>query len=279
MIWGIKNDKRIKAKPKESSNCPICKGELIPKCGVVKSWHWAHKKLGECDTWSEGETEWHIKWKNEFPEELQEVIVENHRADIKLENDLVIEIQNSSISANDICDREMFYDKMVWLLNGKSLGKGFEIRDKNSYFTFIWKNPPVSWFYSNKEIYIDLKYKLEEIKEMYKDCMERLGIVFEKLENLVGDPNKFDFEPYKYIYASSSEREKEIYESEKLWGELSKESRELNKVKELFISKVGFEERTIFYIKKLYKKIPCAGWGYLISKEDFICKMEEKYEK
>jgi hypothetical protein len=112
---------------------------------------------------------------------------------------------------------------MIWVLNGTSLCNGLELRKKkqkiscnpeengafldydyrgrvNSFckhtgkeiITFRWKHPPKSWWFSNKQIYIDLA-------------------------NLYGD-----------------------------------------------------NKNNLFLIKKIYKKIPCGGWGEIISKEDFL---------
>ena len=250
MIWaGNKYGKGIrkKANPKEIGFCPICGGELIPKCGVVKIWHWSHKSLVDCDNWSEPESEWHLNWKDKFPKEQQEVIIQNHRADIKCKDGTIIELQNSSISADDICDREMFYKNMIWLLNGETLGKNFEIRDKESYFTFSWKHPPQSWFYSEKNMYIDLSKIFKEYDEMLEDCLNRIELA----EN-----NKIS----KYV--------KDI----NLLKELKVELEELMNKEYLFNAKKIKEPKTIFLIKKLYRKIPCAGWGYLISKEEFLRK-------
>lgn len=42
-----------------------------------------------------------------------------HRADIRRDDGLVIELQASSISAEEIAEREAFYGEMVWLLDGR----------------------------------------------------------------------------------------------------------------------------------------------------------------
>lgn len=292
MLWGIKDNEKIRAKPKESATCPICESELTPKCGVVKDWHWAHKSLNDCDPWAEPESEWHLKWKDNFDKEEQEVIIENHRADIKTKKGLVIEIQNSPICPDDICDREVFYGKMIWVLNGETLGKGFSIKDNEKYFTFSWKNPPQSWFYSEKEIYIDLEKQVKEIKEMSIDNSQRLHMNYDKLKSLMDlDPKEFDFGEYAYSSSKvkqfltnkdlditledKEEKEKIIQQVYHSWHRASEESRKLRKMGELFncftyIPRISSQEKTIFYIKKLYKKVPCGGWGYLMSKKEFL---------
>jgi competence CoiA-like predicted nuclease len=266
MIWAIKDNQRVSANPKDTAKCPICNAEVISKCGVVKAWHWSHKDLTDCDAWSEPESKWHLDWKNEFIEAQQEVSIEKdgikHRADIENSSGLIIELQNSPISSDDICDREIFYDNMIWLLNGETLGKNFEIRQKPSYFTFIWKNPPQSFFSADKQIFIDLTKQKEELTDMLLDVNNRLAIIFNLLKTLInGDPHTFNFHSIKY---NNREQDIAITEKHKIWCELSEECRNYEKQLKLF------EDGEIFIIKKLYTKIPCAGWGYLMSKEDFL---------
>ncbi len=165
---------RINAMPNKVAKCPICNKDVISKCGNIKVWHWAHKVGEDCDSFSEPETEWHIGWKNMFPKENREVILKEgfwdkesyhwadankkHRADIFI-NNLVIEFQNSPISSEEIKEREKFYNKMIWVLNGINLCSGLEFRKfVNGIITFRWKNPPKSWWEAKKNIYIHLNF-------------------------------------------------------------------------------------------------------------------------
>lgn len=66
--------KRCKATKGAKGICPYCKSEVIAKCGEQKVAHWAHKANKECDSWHDKETEWHLMWKNYFPESWQEII-------------------------------------------------------------------------------------------------------------------------------------------------------------------------------------------------------------
>jgi len=190
MIWGNLKDSRVKATPKKKATCPICKGELVSKCGDVMQWHWAHKSKEDCDSWYEPESNWHRNWKDLFPEECQEVTVGKHRADIKFPSGFVIELQNSSISSGDICNREEFYgENMIWILNGKTLAKGLNLRKKEliqtdkqiglngeivksigrvkQIVTFRWKSPPKSWWSAKRNIYIDLGDNIFKIKKIH----------------------------------------------------------------------------------------------------------------
>ncbi len=57
-----------------------------------------------------------------------------HRADVRLDNGLVIELQHSPISAEMITEREQFYSSMVWLFDAKSFMKNLEIRKSYSQY-------------------------------------------------------------------------------------------------------------------------------------------------
>lgn len=220
MIWALKESERIKATPQEKAICPSCNSEVISKCGDIKVWHWSHKSSFDCDDFSEPESEWHLNWKNYFPKEWQEVCIKKckysheciessncqltkHRADIKTKEGLVIELQNSPLSSEDIIKRENFYKNMIWILNGETLDKGLQLKPLKrsrccNYFiksiytdivnyvckkcnnltvinyindqdnvNFRWKNPPKSWWSAKNKIYIHLGYSLVLLKKIF----------------------------------------------------------------------------------------------------------------
>jgi competence CoiA-like predicted nuclease len=157
MQYAILNNERIEATPNMTAICPVCKSTVISKCGTIMVWHWAHQSKEDCDSWYEPESEWHRGWKNYFKPEEREVVIGRHRADIKV-NSTVIELQNSSISAEDIQERELFYNKMIWIVNGEEFWDKSIVtfRKDNSYETFIWKHPRKCWWKATKPIYIDI---------------------------------------------------------------------------------------------------------------------------
>ena len=156
MIWALKNKEKVRAIPNQKAFCPICNEELISKCGDIKIWHWSHKSGSECDDFYEPESYWHISWKNEFPKEQQEVAIkkrgEYHIADIKTKTGLVIELQNSPISKKEIEEREEFYENMIWLINGLTLGINIEFKSK----IIQWKWSPSILKFSSKPLFINL---------------------------------------------------------------------------------------------------------------------------
>lgn len=154
MIWAVKDSKKIRAEPSQKAICPLCFEEVISKCGLINIWHWSHKKNANCDSFGEPETIWHIDWKNHFPKENQEVVIGEHRADIKTKEGLIIELQNSPISPSEIIERENYYGDMIWILNSKTLAKNLTLYQKR-YNKYEWKWFPKSWKFARKKIYID----------------------------------------------------------------------------------------------------------------------------
>lgn len=147
--------------------CPGCQGEVTGKIYRNKKNHWAHLR-SDCDSWYEPMSEWHIKWQNHFPKENQEVIMYDekkkifHRADIRLNNGAVIEIQNSPIAIKEVSQRENFYNQkgLVWILNAKNL------IPKSKFMNFIFLEnceirikffKPYYWEYISDNIIDDLR--------------------------------------------------------------------------------------------------------------------------
>lgn len=133
MQFSIVNGQRLKASPRLIGNCPACGTPTRSKCGSIILWHWAHITTKHCDAWWENESEWHKEWKAQFQEDLQEVVQydqstgERHIADIKTNQGLVIELQHSAISIDELRSRESFYQNMVWIVDGRSFKDRFTI--------------------------------------------------------------------------------------------------------------------------------------------------------
>jgi len=240
MNWAVKDGIRITAQPElKGANCPLCKEEVIAKCGTIKVWHWSHKADNDCDSWGEGETEWHLNWKNQFPKEQQEVVVGEHRADIKNSKGIVIELQSSSISSDEINEREEFYGDMIWLIDGDKFANNLLIRSKGNYFSFRWKHPPKSWWYANKNVYVDLSYRKKIWDKVASDKYNELMEIKSK--------NKDNHGAYlgkEYDLEMEFKTAQDMFER--------------------------YNSKDIFFIKKIHPRCPCGGWGILISKEEFL---------
>jgi competence protein CoiA len=54
------------------------------------------------------------------------LLQENHRADIHTKEGIIIEFQNSPLSAAELLSRNKFYCKIIWVVNGSKF-KGFSL--------------------------------------------------------------------------------------------------------------------------------------------------------
>lgn len=123
MRYALQDDQKLEPTPKAKAFCQCCNLPVIAKCGKFKVWHWAHKSCEHCDPWWEAETDWHRRWKDEFPKEWQEIIHfdttgEKHIADVKTDRGLVFEFQHSVLDPKELEAREQFYRNMVWIVDG-----------------------------------------------------------------------------------------------------------------------------------------------------------------
>jgi competence protein CoiA len=123
MKFALINGRREEAQPNLAAACPVCNSLMVAKCGEVKLWHWAHHGSRLCDHWWENETEWHRTWKGRFPTDWQEVVQraesgEKHVSDVKTDRGWVIEFQRSYLKPEERRSRDMFYPKLIWVVDG-----------------------------------------------------------------------------------------------------------------------------------------------------------------
>lgn len=144
---------RIEATPGAQAHCPQCGTEVLAKCGSLVAWHWAHRAR-ECDTWSEGESAWHVGWKRTVRADACEVVIGNHRADIRTESGLVIELQHSAIDQQKIAEREAFYQNLIWLFDARAYQLAFYPRAAR--MDFEWARPHKALLAVRKPMYWDL---------------------------------------------------------------------------------------------------------------------------
>lgn len=134
MKFAVVEGEKQEAQPGLAGECQACGSAAIAKCGKHRIWHWAHKGVRSCDPWWESETEWHRDWKGEFPKEWQEIIQaaengEKHIADVKTGGGTVLEFQHSFLSEAERLSRELFYPKLVWVVDGRR-----RARDRAQFF-------------------------------------------------------------------------------------------------------------------------------------------------
>lgn len=118
---------RIKALPTHTAYCPDCGTVMIPKCGKITMWHWAHThKPVNCNY--QYESEWHLQWKYKvlnFNCDV-EVRIEKNITDVLNHNSKrLIEFQNSSINTTNMIERCENYKK-----NGYKVDWVFNLQDK-----------------------------------------------------------------------------------------------------------------------------------------------------
>ncbi len=159
MKFALANDERIEASKGAKGICPGCGSELIAKCGEIVIHHWAHKK--KCDDhWWESETEWHRNWKNEFPNEWQEIIHydnsgEKHIADVKTPDDWVIEFQHSAIKPEERRSRNKFYNKnskLIWVVDCKRRKTDIRQFTNELFYSFGTSSPEILEVYADSRL-------------------------------------------------------------------------------------------------------------------------------
>lgn len=120
------SNNRIRAAPHTNAACPVCKETVIPKCGAINIWHWAHKTNAKC-LYGEGTGVWHLRWQDfalKNGANVEVPIVDKfgnmYRADIVYQNK-VIELQHSNIGEMEIIHRSDFYVgqryRVDWMLD------------------------------------------------------------------------------------------------------------------------------------------------------------------
>ena len=66
-------------------------------------------------------------WKDAFPSNCQEIVQidentgEKHVADVKTPNGVVVEVQHSRISEDELHSREAFYGDMIWIVDARDV--------------------------------------------------------------------------------------------------------------------------------------------------------------
>jgi len=170
LVDGIKKE----PSPNLKGVCCNCGSITQAKCGTRKVWHWAHVTLQHCDPWWEGETEWHRLWKGYFPCQNQEVIHfddetgEKHIADIKTDNGMVIEVQNSPMNELEMLSREHFYKEMMWIVNGEKFKNNFTILGKlpdpkSKIAQEVFFDRPTPGYVENRRIRAKLSNKRDKL--------------------------------------------------------------------------------------------------------------------
>ncbi|MCK9603493.1 MAG: hypothetical protein M0R66_03960 [Candidatus Omnitrophica bacterium] len=179
---------RVTARPGVVAYCPLCGEKLVPKCGAVVHWHFAHRTK-DCDPWREGESEWHLAWKEKFPPLRREIVVSRggvkHIADVRLDSGYVLEFQHSTISFDDVMARNDFWGKVLWVFDARGVVESgrFAMTPESNYMKFRWKLPrktivPVIEKTDRRDVRVLLDFgdgRLFEIRNIWKGPKRTYG--------------------------------------------------------------------------------------------------------
>jgi len=195
--------------------CEICKSVVISKCGAIYPYHWAHKNNEDCDPWYEPKTAWHKKWQDYFPDYQQEITINKnnilHRADILTEQGIVIEIQNSPITAEVIKEREDFYQEIIWVVNGvkflqnvqsENILKKKLVRFDNETTFLKRRNPEnnnIIELIRRIRLAEDENYRFKSELEIKQKLINNLTIQLDNIDIYVQKFKNFQWDPQTYF--------------------------------------------------------------------------------
>lgn len=175
--------------------CPGCDSDLDAKRGDINVHHFAHKAGAKCDPWRQGMTEWHRSWQELWDAERNEVRMERdgvvHIADVVTTDGMVVELQHSDLSREDVLAREAFYGNMTWVFDGGDTSRVI-LRGRNF---IVYTLPHNGWAWTRKPALLDTPWGL------YRLMYQRLSnprVVLGKLTTLeeagiVPDRMRFPF--------------------------------------------------------------------------------------
>ena len=158
MLYALNAGNRlVPATPGARGTCRGCGGVLTAKCGRILAHHWAHR-CGDCDSWAEPDHRWHLDWQSYSPPERTEVTLGAHRADIITPDGRVVEVQHSSISVDEIRERERYYGAMAWIFDARKLYSAGRLLlyPRSEWVGFRWKHPHKSIAACTAPAFLDL---------------------------------------------------------------------------------------------------------------------------
>ncbi len=164
MLYALDDkNERIEPTPKARAICPFCKLTVIACTGEIKYKYWRHEQKAPTDCVAaqyENEGAWHATWKRMFGAEFAEIYYtigsQSRKADVRLTNGLVIEIQHSSIDSREIKGREQFHKKMAWIFDETGAFTGGRLKFEKDYF--FWEQPRISILKCTCPVFIEANF-------------------------------------------------------------------------------------------------------------------------
>ncbi|MCB9841156.1 MAG: hypothetical protein H6809_05870 [Phycisphaeraceae bacterium] len=162
MLYATLDGKRIRPVRGMRATCPTCGEAVEAKCGQIKVHHWAHRSGSACAQ-SADMCEWHVNWQMQVIPEATEVVLPPRRADLRGNDGVVIELQHSAISTEEIASREAHYGHMVWM---------FDATERFSIWfsgprAFINLGNNKSLFACRKPVFLDFGEAVIEVERLF----------------------------------------------------------------------------------------------------------------
>lgn len=161
----------IEAQPNLNAACPHCNTLVIPKCGAIKIWHWAHKN-SECIYKTEPETEWHLQWKTLAKDHGFQIEFRNNNHIFDAFNPItktVFEFQHSPISQDELKDRSFNAIRSGYLINWI-----FDYRNKHINFSNLEHQLRIS----PKNLFIKLKWYNNKYSAILQNTLPIFGKIY-----------------------------------------------------------------------------------------------------
>jgi competence CoiA-like predicted nuclease len=193
--------------------CPSCGQKVVLKAGDIKTPHFAHDQK-VCDYFDyKGMSDWHLEWQSKFKKQQREVIVLKggikHIADVINSNGIVIEFQNSPIPYHKKEERDLFYEKLIWVVNAENFNVEFKNVHTGEYLKYLnelsnAKNEMRMLYdsirdfefhsLSAKALELDLVEEIDKIRQKHKD---KIKAVSQKMPQC---PEKIDSDDKKIVW-------------------------------------------------------------------------------
>ena len=178
--------------------------EVICKRGEKRLSHFCHKKLVDNCVGSKM-SDWHLWHQSRIKDDYLEIPIGNNRADIRNADNVVIELQNSPISKEEIREREKAYGNMVWIFNAEKIDINITKQEERLLYFEILKGPMYA-FDTKKQLFLDFGKNglIEIIEHKKKKCVGKIWTL-DEIDNylfkdiLKGDADKrLDRHKYKF---------------------------------------------------------------------------------
>lgn len=252
--------------------CPACREEVFPKCGSVRVHHFCHEKNSVCKYGSgKGKTEWHLRMQNYFPDDWQEVAIENNRADVyDSESNVVFEFQHSGIDWTEMFSRTEYYlehgKKLVWVFAEEKPGalEKDNFSDGNSYY---WKGGKNGFQYNVADFYahskIDRKL-FDNLVICIWNCDDNKEEGEDYISKIVAHNDNFSHITLSQNFFKMSEMIKPVLDEKTVWTIDLYNNEFLNCKKD---PRINFPLR-IKYLRNTYKLIDYSSKYIKLSKEN-----------